>query len=162
MSLGCLIFCSASYADQLVYKADFSKMPEQDAEQLRFCGFPEEFRVEAEEEMAPYFIKNTMYTSDANISLEMIQDTEGTIIDGGEAKASEVYEGHFQEKVYIVKQVVDGSYPPAIYSRVEFMIFGDVDAPKGLVVSTELLNHRYSAELSEGYMCGEIYYKRVW
>lgn len=148
-------FYSVTYANELVYKADYSQM-DIDATGLDICDYPEEFKIEASLPIATTFIRNALYTADADISLENIQATEGSISGGSNPKE---YQGDYREKVYIVKQVIKGAYEPGIYTRVEVVTYGDKNAPTGLVVNSTLLNHTYSAELAEGANCGNIYYK---
>lgn len=137
-------------AATLEYRADFSMMSDTDATALDICGFPQVFVMSADKPLAPTFI-NELFVSDFEI--KNIQATEGSISGGAG------YVGDYREKVYIVNHEAGGHYSPAVYYRVQITTYGSTAAPHGFVASSELLNHRDSAELAEGNFCGEVYYK---
>lgn len=143
---------STAFSKQLTYKADFAAMTQMDSTSLDICGYPETFSLDASTAIGPAFISELFTWGE--ISTTRIQATDGAL-----SGAPANYNGDYREKVYLVKQVLEGGYEPGIYNRVEMTTYGSTAAPTGFVVSIELLNHRYSAELAEGAFCGNIYYK---
>jgi len=149
----CAIFAVSANAKTLTYEADTTQL--EDANSLDICGYPTEFKMDQKAPIGPTFIEKALFTQ--SVGIENIQATEGSIVGGD---APEAFTGDYRDKVYLVKQVVEGSmYTPAIYYRVEIRTYGSTAEPSGFVVNKELLNHKYSAELTEGEGCGNIYYK---
>lgn len=146
---------SVVQANTLTYRADFTQMPEKDATSLDICGYPETFKMDAADPLAKTFIDTLL---SGNVSKEEIQATSSSL---GGGSLSEAYSGAYREKVYIVKQGGGGAYNPWIVYRVQVNTYGSTTAPSGFVVNSELLNHRYSAELAEGAFCGDVYYLLV-
>jgi len=150
-----LAFSSLASAKTLTYTVDYEAMTDIDKNVLDNCGYPESFRVDSAAPIGPELIKQT-FSSDAKITIENIQSTSGTLAGGDR---NEAYLGEYREKVYLVKQVIKGIYEPGIFTRVQINTYGSTSAPTGITISSELLNHRYSAELGEGADCGEIWFR---
>ena len=144
-------------ADTLTYVVDLGKMAERghDVTSLDICGFDLQFTMDAADPIGPTFINQYFY---GEVTQRRIQNTTGAISGGG---LEPEYSGDYREKVYIVDQVIEGAYEPAIVSRVQVNTYGSTAAPSGMIVNVQLLNHHYSAELAEGSNCGDIYYKLV-
>ena len=167
MVIALTLLSTVASAKTLTYQADFNVMKYNnkgiDPTALDICGYQSEFKMNASAPIGPTFIKS--YLSYGKISLDPIQATNGSVVPGAkdrtEAKTKEPYSGNYRNKVYVVKQVVpdDSTYKPFIAYRMQINTYGSTSAPSGFTVSTELLNHRYSAELAEGDGCGDIYYK---
>ena len=154
IALVVLMTSSWAFANTLVYNVDYSQMKNMDETSLDICGYPQQVKMDAALPIGPTFISQIY--SYGKVTTERIQATKGSVGGGNLAPA---FSGDYREKVYIVKQVIEGAYKPGIYNRVQVNTYGSTAAPSGVIVNTELLNHRYSAELTEGAYCGDIYYK---
>lgn len=143
----------SAFAESLTYYPDYSQMKDMNGTSLDICGFPTEFTIDSKDPIGPTFIGRMFWSVEKT---ERIQTAEGSVSGGNLAVA---YSGDYREKVYIVKQVIEGVYEPGIFSRVEVTTYGSTKAPSGMIVNVELMNHRYSAELAEGAFCGNVYYK---
>ncbi len=143
------------WSEILNYNMDLSKTPDMDPTDLEICGFPSTFSMDQAAPIGPTFLKELYYSP---VTFKRIQSSAGEISD----ELNSLYTGKYRDKVYIVEQLWDHPiYAPGIYYRYEMRTYGSTSAPKGFSVSTELLNHRYSAEMVQGSNCGYIYYKLI-
>lgn len=143
---------SIAFAENLTYIADYESMSDIDPEVLAECKVPESFTFQTDADTGiadQVFAQMHMW-----MDLQAFSEPAKNLSLEAEGRNSN-YTGEYQETVYLV---TPDNYPNQ--GRVQIDAYGDVNAPKGLVITTEELGEAIAgSEPYPGPNCGEIWYR---